>query len=99
MTLKKKMFFSLCVCVCVRACIKALAQIISKREFKLWTILQGLNPRVVTFHAEICVLSHQCVRVYVCVCVCVYVVVSINQTCLIRTVTSAVRCLSWIYDD
>ena len=46
----------LCVCVCVRACVlamcnKAQAQIISYREFKLWTFLQGTESRVATFLA------------------------------------------------
>jgi len=29
------------------------------REFNLWTILQGTQTRVATFHAETCVMSHQ----------------------------------------
>ena len=57
-----------CVFVCVRAwlsaCVwfvwnKALVQRISKCEFKLWTILQGTESRVTTFHAEKCVMSHE----------------------------------------
>ena len=44
---------------------KALAQRIAKCELKLWTILQGTESRVVTFHAETCVSSPQCE----CVCV------------------------------
>ena len=63
-----------CVCVCVvgylykRACLivcvlavynKAQAQIISNREFELWTFLQGTESRVATFLAETCVMSHQ----------------------------------------
>ena len=36
---------------------KALAQIISKREFILWTILQGNESGVATFHAETCNVS------------------------------------------
>jgi len=38
---------------------KALRQRISKYEFKRWMILQGTETRVVIFHAEICVMSHQ----------------------------------------
>ena len=73
-----------CVCVCVCACVlavyyKAQAQIISNREFKLWTFLQGTESRMATFHAETCVMSHQCVcvracvsvRARLCVCACV----------------------------
>ena len=53
-----------CACACVRACVlavyyKAQAQIISNREFKLWTFLQGTESRVATFLAETCVMSHQ----------------------------------------
>ena len=49
-----------CVCVCVLAVYnKAQAQIISKREFKLWTFLRGTESRVATFLAETCVMSHQ----------------------------------------
>ena len=33
---------------------KIQAERISNREFKLWTILQGTEPRVATFHAETC---------------------------------------------
>jgi len=51
------------VCVCVLAVYnKAQAQIVWNREFKLWTFLQGTEYRVATFHAETCVMSHQCVR-------------------------------------
>ena len=61
------------VCVCVSDCVcdcvlflfvwnKALAQIISKREFKIWTILYGNASRVPTF-----------VCAYVCVCVLGYI--------------------------
>ena len=50
----------MCVCVCVLAMYyKAQAQIISNREFKLWTFLQGTESRVATFLAETCVMSHQ----------------------------------------
>ena len=52
----------------------ALAQIILKRELKLWKIPQGTESRVATFHAEICVMFCQCVCV--CVCVCVFLCVS-----------------------
>ena len=46
--------------VCVLAVYnKAQAQIISNREFKLWTFLQGTESRVATFLAETCVMSHQ----------------------------------------
>ena len=38
---------------------KAQAQIISNREFKLWTILQGTTSRVATFHAVTCVMSQR----------------------------------------
>ena len=41
-----------CVCVFFLAVYnKAQAQRISNREFKLWTILQGSEYRVSTFHA------------------------------------------------
>jgi len=48
----------------VRVCVlalynKAQAHRISNREFKLWTIIQGTESRVATFHAEKCVMSHQ----------------------------------------
>ena len=56
----------MCVCVCVCLCVcvlavyyKAQAQIISNREFKLRTFLQGTESRVATFLAETCVVSHQ----------------------------------------
>ena len=49
-----------CVYVCVLAVYhKAQAQIISNREFKLWSFLQGTESRVATFLAETCVMSHQ----------------------------------------
>ena len=53
-----------CVCVCVFVCVlavynKAQAQIISNREFTLWTFLQGTEARVATVLAETCVMSHQ----------------------------------------
>ena len=38
---------------------KAQAQLISKRELKHWTFLQGTESRVATFLAERCVISHQ----------------------------------------
>ena len=50
----------MCVCVCVLAVHnKTQAKIISNREFKLWTFLQGTESRVATFLAETCVMSHQ----------------------------------------
>ena len=66
---------SMCLCLCVLAVYnKAQAQIISNREFKLWSFLQGTESRVATFHAETCVMSHQsllcvCVRARVRACV------------------------------
>ena len=53
-----------CVCVCLCVCVlavynKAQAQIISNREFKLWTFLQETVSRVATFLAETSVMSHQ----------------------------------------
>ena len=69
--------------VCASACVlavynKAQAQIISNREFKLWTILQATESRVATFHAQTCAISHQSLSrqatksksLCVCVCVC-----------------------------
>ena len=52
-------FMCVCVCVCVCLAVYYKTQRISNREFKLWTILQGTESRVVTFHAEACVMSHQ----------------------------------------
>ena len=56
------MFVHVCACVCVYVCVlavynKAQAQRISKREFKLWTFLQGTESRVATFLAETCVMT------------------------------------------
>ena len=52
-----------CVCMCVRLRVlavynKAQAHIISNREFKLWTFLQGTESRLATFLAETSVMSH-----------------------------------------
>ena len=61
----------ICVCVCLLAVYnKAQAQIISNREFKLWTFLQGTESRVATFLAETCNVSPV---PKLCVCVCMYV--------------------------
>ena len=49
----------LCMCVFLAVYNKPQSQRISNREFKLWTFLQGTEFRVVTFHAETCVISHQ----------------------------------------
>ena len=47
------------VCVFVVAVYyKAQAQIISNREFKFWTFLQGTESRVAIVLAETCVMSH-----------------------------------------
>ena len=48
-----------------------------RRDFKLWTILQGNAYRVATFQNATCVMSHQSLSISlsishsVCVCVCV----------------------------
>ena len=50
------------VCICAGVCVLAVyntAPIISNREFKLWTFLQGSESRGATFLAETCVMSHQ----------------------------------------
>ena len=59
-------YVCVCVCVCVRARArvlavynKAQAQIISNREFKIWTFLPGTESRVATVLADTCVMSHQ----------------------------------------
>jgi len=59
-----RMKVCLCVYVSFAVCYKAQAQRNSNREFKLWTILQGTESWVATFHAETCVMSHQ-VRLFV----------------------------------
>ena len=54
----KLLSYHLCMFVCVLAVYNK-AQIISNREFKLWTFLQGTESRVATFLAETFVMSHQ----------------------------------------
>ena len=50
---------SLARAMCVLAVYnKAQTQRISKREFKLWTFLQGTESSMATFHAQTCVMSH-----------------------------------------
>jgi len=51
---------SLSLCVCLLAVYnKAQAQIISNREFNLWTFLQRTESRGPTFLPETCVMPHQ----------------------------------------
>jgi hypothetical protein len=41
---------------------KALAQLLSKREFNFWMILPGTESRAATFHAETRLMFHQFLR-------------------------------------
>ena len=47
-------YVCVCLCVCLSLWVmnKALAQIISKREFKLWTTHQRTVYKAVMFHAD-----------------------------------------------
>lgn len=73
----------------IDVCDKAQVQIISKREFKLWTILRVTESAMATFHAKTCVMSHRSIKmckdecvnvcgggVCVCLCICAWVFTS-----------------------
>ena len=56
-----RMYVYMCVSVSA-SWNKALTQKISKREFKLWTIDQGTEPREVTFYTDTCNISRDLMR-------------------------------------
>jgi len=57
-----------------------------RRDFKLWTILQGNAYRVATFHNATCVMSHQSLSIplsiFHSVYLCVYVYVCVVGVCI-----------------
>ena len=76
--------------MCVLAvCNKEQAQIILKREFKLWAILQGTENRVATFHLSLSLSLYIYIYIYIYICVCVCVCVRVLHIfCLLMIVFS-----------